>query len=168
MLQTIDAPRDQVAASAPKIHVMTIKPDQIRDVIGKGGETIDKIIEKSNGIKIDIEKDGTIFLTGENQSDVDQAITMIKELTFEMERGTTYDASVTRVENYGAFISVKGKSGLVHVSNMGGGISDATARFKVGDTMQVQRVSTDDKGRMAFKRVVQTAKTTTDSSSASA
>jgi polyribonucleotide nucleotidyltransferase len=155
MLQTIDKPRDHVNEHAPKIHVMSVKPEQIRDIIGKGGETIDKIIEKSGGIKIDIDQDGTIYLTGENQKDVDHAIKMIEAITFEIEPGKDYDAEITRVENYGTFISVAGKSGLVHVSNMGGGITDATTRFKVGDSMKVQLIKTDEKGRMAFKRIVE-------------
>lgn len=155
MLQTIDKPRDHVNEHAPKIHVMTIKPEQIRDVIGKGGETIDKIIEKSGGVKIDIDQDGTVYLTGDSQAGVDKAIKLIEQITFEIEPGKNYDAEVTRVENYGTFISVAGKSGLVHVSNMGGGITDATTRFKVGETMKVQLLKTDEKGRMAFKRVVE-------------
>lgn len=155
MLQTIDQPRLHVAEHAPKIHVMSVKPEQIRDIIGKGGETIDKIIEKSGGVKIDIDKDGTIYLTGDDQKGVDKAITLIEEITFEIEKGKDYDAEVTRVENYGTFISVAGKSGLVHVSNIGGGITDATTRFKVGDKMKVQLVKTDEKWRMAFKRIVE-------------
>lgn len=80
---------------------------------------------------------------------------MIKELTFEIDPKKVYDAEITRVENYGTFISVAGKNGLVHVSNMGGGITDATARFKVGQSMKVQLIKTDEKGRMAFKRIVE-------------
>jgi len=154
MLQTIAEPRANVSETAPKIHVMTINPKKIKEVIGKGGENIDKIIEAADNVKVDIEDDGTVFLTHQDQSAIDKAIALIKDIAEDLVPNVDYQATIMRVENYGIFIDIrKGKGWLVHKSNIGAGISDVEKRFKVGEKVTVQFLSQDERWKMAFKRV---------------
>jgi len=159
MLLTIDKPRAELSPYAPKIHVLKVNPDKIKEIIGKGGETINKIIDQCDGVKIDIEDDGTIFITDHNAESVNRAIKMIEDLTVEFEKGKVYTATVTRIEAYGVFIVFgNGKTGLVHISNLGQGVTgDLNQRFKIGDTMKVSLLATDEKGKMSFKRELETA-----------
>ena len=80
MLGAIPAPRDHLSKYAPKMHVMHIDPEQIRDVIGRGGETINEIIEKSNDVKIDIDQDGTVVIYHSDQEAIDTAVSLIERI----------------------------------------------------------------------------------------
>ncbi|MDR0369559.1 MAG: hypothetical protein LBH96_03445 [Candidatus Peribacteria bacterium] len=106
MLETLSAPRAQVGKYAPKIEVFTVNPEKIKDVIGKGGDVINKIIEECDGIKIDFEDDGTCFLTHPNQAMIDKAKAMIMEIVTDLEVGQVFDAEITRVEEYGIFVKL--------------------------------------------------------------
>ncbi len=105
MLQTIDQPRTELSAYAPKVVTMTIKPDKIRDVIGPGGKKINEIIDET-GVKLDIEQDGTIFIGAVDQAMINRAREIIEEITREAEVGQTYQATVKRIEKYGAFVGL--------------------------------------------------------------
>ena len=155
MLATLPASRPQVGKYAPKIHVFTVNPEKIKDVIGKGGEMINKIIEQCDNIKIDFEDDGTCFLTHPNQAIIDKAKALIMEIVTDLEVGQTFDAEITRVEDYGIFVRLpKNKMGLAHVSNLGQKYSDALSNhFKVGATMKVVISSIGTDGKIAVKKV---------------
>ena len=139
MLQTIAEPRAQVKEYAPKIHVFSIKPEKIKEVIGKGGEVIDKIIEQCDNIKIDFEDDGTCFLTHSNQAIIEKAKNLILEIATDLEVGQSFEAKVVRIADFGLFVQLpKGKQGLCHVSNLGQKYPDGLDKhFKLGDNINV-------------------------------
>ena len=139
MLQTISEPRAQVKEYAPKIHVFSIKPEKIKEVIGKGGEVIDKIIEQCDNIKIDFEDDGTCFLTHSNQAIIEKAKNLILEIATDLEVGQSFEAKVVRIADFGLFVQLpKGKQGLCHVSNLGQKYPDGLDKhFKLGDLINV-------------------------------
>ena len=139
MLQTIAEPRAQVKEYAPKIHVFSIKPEKIKEVIGKGGEVIDKIIEQCDNIKIDFEDDGTCFLTHSNQAIIEKAKNLILEIATDLEVGQSFEAKVVRIADFGLFVQLpKGKQGLCHVSNLGQKYPDGLDKhFKIGDNINV-------------------------------
>ena len=154
MLETIPAPRAQVKEYAPKIHVFKIKPEKIKEVIGKGGEMIDKIIEQCDNIKIDFEDDGTCFLTHEKQEMIEKAKNLILEIATDLEVGQVFDAKIVRVEAYGLFVQLpKGKQGLCHVSNLGQKFTDGLEKhFKVGEMINVVISQIGFDGKIAVKR----------------
>merc|ERR1712098_889518 len=100
MLQTIDHPRKELSAYAPKVVTMHINPDKIRDVIGPGGKKINEIIDET-GVKLDIEQDGTIFIGAVDASMIERAKEIIKDLTRVAEVGEIYMAEVRRIEKFG-------------------------------------------------------------------
>jgi polyribonucleotide nucleotidyltransferase len=154
MLQTIDKPRDHVNTYAPKIFSFMVPVEKIKDVIGKGGDVINKIIEECDNIKIDFEEDGTCFLTHPDQAMIDKALEKIKDITEDLEIGAVYDAVIARVEAYGVFVDLpKKKSALCHVSKLGPQFTeDVSKSFKVGDKMKVKILGVDEKGRINVKR----------------
>lgn len=156
MLETIPTHREQLNKYAPKIVSIQVPVDKIKDVIGKGGEMIDKIIEQCDNIKIDFEDDGTCFLTHTSQEAIDKAIGIIKEITTDLEKGQIFDGEITRVENYGVFVQLpKGKIGLAHVSTLGVKFGDdITKSYKVWDTMKVKIIDIDKDGRIKVKKEV--------------
>lgn len=154
MLETIGQPREAVKEYAPKIHVFKINPEKIKEVIGKGGEVIDKIIEQCDNIKIDFEDDGTCFLTHSKQEIIEKAKNLIMEIATDLEVGQVFDAKVVRVEAYGLFVQLpKGKQGLCHVSNLGQKFTDGLDKhFKVGDVIHVVISQIGQDGKIAVKR----------------
>lgn len=155
MLETLPAPRAAVGKYAPKIHVFTVDPEKIKDVIGKGGEMINKIIEQCDNIKIDFEDDGTCYLTHPNQEMIDKAKKLILEIVTDLEVGQVFDAEISRVEEYGIFVRLpKNKVGLAHVSNLGQKYPDGlTNHFKVGNMMRVVISAIGADGKIAVKKV---------------
>lgn len=153
MLETIPTSRDHVAQYAPKIHIMKINPDKIKEVIGKGGDMINKIIEESWWVKIDLEEDGSCFISHPDQSSIDKAVEMIKEIVTDLEVGQTFDAQITRVEEYGLFVQLpKKKMWLVHVSQLGQKYTPPLSNhFKIGTTIKVTISSIDQTGKIACK-----------------
>ena len=118
MLKAIDKPREHVSKYAPKIETIKINPDKIRDVIGSGGKTINKIIDET-GVKIDIEEDGTVYVAGIDQEMLDKAISIIESLTRDVELNEVYLGKVTKILQFGALVEIlPGKEGLLHISKI--------------------------------------------------
>ncbi len=153
MLKAIPEPRKDVNEYAPKVVQFKINPDKIRDVIGKGGEVIQKITKETN-TKIDIEEDGSIFILAVNKNDAYIAKGIIDAIVFEPEVGCCYTGTVTRVESYGAFVEIApGKEGLCHISKLDTKRVNKTEDVvKVGDKITVKFIGIDDKGRIDLSR----------------
>lgn len=149
MLQTIDQPRSELSDYAPKVETMTIKPEKIRDVIGPGGKKINEIIDET-GVKLDIEQDGSIFISAVDQSVINRAREIIGEITREAEVGQIYDAKVKRIEKFGAFVELfPGKDALVHISQIENRhINKVEDVLKIGDTLKVKVTEIDKQGRV--------------------
>ena len=148
ILKAIPAPRADVSEYAPKMITMKIAVDKIREVIGSGGKVIQKITADT-GAKIDIEDDGSIFISAVNRDSADAAKKIIDGIVFEPEVGATYDATVTRIIPIGAFVEyAPGKEGLVHISKLQQQrtekVEDVVA---VGDRVRVKFLGIDEKGR---------------------
>lgn len=150
---TIPAPREELSPYAPKIESIQINPDKIKVVIGKGGETINEIIDET-GVKIDIEDDGQVNIYGEDPAMMARAKEIIEELTAEVEVGKIYTGTITRVENYGVFAEIlKDQTGLVHVSQLSDDfIKNVSDHFSIGDTIKVKVTDIDDRGRIDLSR----------------
>lgn len=153
MMNTIGQPREQLSEYAPKVQMIQIKPDQIKIVIGKGGDQINQIIDET-GVKIDIEEDGKVSVYGEDQAMIDRAIEIIEELTEEVEVGKIYKGKVVRIENFGAFVEViKGTDGLVHISELADGyVKNVTDVVKMGEEIEVLVTEIDNMGRVNLSR----------------
>lgn len=151
--EAIDRPRSELSRYAPKIESIQIKPDQIKVVIGKGGETINGIIEET-GVKIDIDDEGNVSIYGEDAGGIARAIDIIEELTEEVEVGKVYNGKVVRIEKFGAFVEViKGHDGLVHISELADGyVKNVTDEVSIGDRIDVKVKEIDQKGRINLSR----------------
>ncbi|WP_019788984.1 polyribonucleotide nucleotidyltransferase [Streptococcus sobrinus] len=147
---TIPAPRPELAPTAPKIDTIKIAVDKIKVVIGKGGETIDKIIEET-GVKIDIDEDGNVQIYSPDQDAIDRVKEIIANLVREAKVGEIYqEAEVVRIESFGAFVNLFDKTdALVHISELAW---ERTNRIedvvKLGDKVTVKVLKIDDKGRV--------------------
>lgn len=128
---------------------MTIKPEKIRDVIGPGGKKINEIIDET-GVKLDIEQDGSIFISAVDQSAINRAREIIGEITREAEVGQIYEAKVKRIEKFGAFVELfPGKDALVHISQIENRhINKVEDVLKIGDTLKVKVTEIDKQGRV--------------------
>ncbi|OEH92312.1 polyribonucleotide nucleotidyltransferase [Bacillus solimangrovi] len=155
MIQTINTPREELSEFAPKILTMAINPDKIRDVIGPSGKQINKIIEET-GVKIDIEQDGTIFISSTDSSMNANAKKIIEDLVREVEVGQTYLGKVKRIEKFGAFVEIfKGKDGLVHISEIAEErIAKVEDALSIGDEILVRVKEVDNQGRVNLSRKV--------------
>ena len=151
LLKAIAAPRAEVSRYAPKMTTMKIDPDKIREVIGKGGAVIQKIVADT-GAKIDIEDDGTIRIAAVNGDSAAAAKACIDAIVFEPEVGAVYTGTVTGIKEFGAFVEyVPGKEGLVHISKIAKERIDKVEDvLKLGDTVKVKYMGVDAKGRMNF------------------
>jgi len=150
MLGVLGTPRKEMSPYAPRVESIQIDPDKIREVIGKGGETINKIIAET-GAEIDIKDDGTVFIASPNKVSIDGAIQYIKLLTAEPEVGKIYEnVPIVSVMDFGAFVQIMpGKDGLVHVSEMKEErVNKPSDIVKVGDLVSVKLVAIDEKGRL--------------------
>ena len=150
MLPVIAEPRKEISKYAPKIITMTIPVDKIKDVIGPGGKMINKIIEEANGVKIDIEEDGTVCIYSAEGQDGSKAKKMIEEITREIEAGKIYDGKVTRIATFGAFIDLGGgKEGLLHISKISNKrVEKVEDVLSVGDEVTVKVSEIDNQGRI--------------------
>jgi len=148
MVNVISAPRESVSEYAPIIETIKINPDYIREVIGKGGETIQRITGETE-TDISIEQDGTVVITAPDRESFERAQAQIMEIAFEPEAGAIFEAKVDRVEAYGAFVEfAPGRSGLVHVSKFAPERIENLSDFvSVGDTIKVRLVEKDREGR---------------------
>ncbi|MBC5803134.1 MAG: polyribonucleotide nucleotidyltransferase [Candidatus Eremiobacteraeota bacterium] len=151
--ETIAAPRTELSQFAPRMIVLTINPDKIKDVIGPGGKIINKIIADT-GVKIDIENDGRVFIASPDGEGADKAKKMVEALTKDVEVGQTYMGTVTRLMNFGAFVAVlPGKEGLVHISQLAPQrVEKVEDVVKIGDEMIVKVVEIDSQGRINLRR----------------
>lgn len=146
---TIPEPRAQLAPTAPKIDTIKIDVDKIKVVIGKGGETIDKIIEET-GVKIDIDEDGNVSIFSSDQAAIDRAKEIIAGLVREAKVGEVYRGKVVRIEKFGAFVNLFDKTdALVHISEISwtrtANVADV---LEVGEEVDVKVIKVDDKGRV--------------------
>ncbi|PBB05910.1 MULTISPECIES: polyribonucleotide nucleotidyltransferase [Salimicrobium] len=153
MLEVMPSTRSELSSYAPKIMKMSINPDKIRDVIGPSGKQINKIIEET-GVKIDIEQDGTVFISSQNSEMNENAKKVIEDIVRDVEVGEVYDGTVKRVEKFGAFVELfKGKEGLVHISELAEEhIKKTEDVANVGDTLTVKVKEIDRQGRINLSR----------------
>lgn len=149
IIKTIAAPRVEMSQYAPLITTLRINPDNIRDVIGKGGETIQKITAECE-VEIDIEQDGLIFITAPNQENGKKAIDWINRITYVPKPGEIFEGKVTRIIDFGAFVEIlPGKEGLVHISQLAKErINKVEDVVKLGDQLKVKLMEIDDQGRL--------------------
>jgi polyribonucleotide nucleotidyltransferase len=150
MLETMPKHNKDLSPYAPRVEAITINPDKIREVIGKGGEMINKIIAET-GAEIDIKDDGTVMIASPDKRSIDAAIQFIRTLTAEAEVGKIYeDKPVVSVMDFGAFVQIMpGKDGLVHVSELSEErVEKPSDVVKEGDKVTVKLVAIDDRGRL--------------------
>ena len=150
---TLPEPRAELSPYAPKIDMIQIDPDKIKVVIGRGGETINKIIDET-GVKIDIDDEGNVSIASSDQAMIDRAKEIIDQLTREVKAGDIYQGTVKRIEKFGAFVEVlPGKEGLVHISELEhhrvGRVEDV---LSLGDQVEVKVTEIDDRGRINLSR----------------
>ncbi|NQD66788.1 polyribonucleotide nucleotidyltransferase [Bacillus haikouensis] len=153
MLSTLGEARSSLSQYAPKILTMHINPDKIRDVIGPSGKQINKIIDET-GVKIDIEQDGTIFISSTDEEMNKVAKKTIEDIVREVEAGQMYLGKVKRIEKFGAFVEIfAGKDGLVHISEIAEErirkVEDVVA---IGDEILVKVLDVDNQGRVNLSR----------------
>ncbi|ADC51979.1 polynucleotide phosphorylase/polyadenylase [Alkalihalophilus pseudofirmus OF4] len=155
MLSAISESRSELSEYAPKIMTMHVNPDKIRDVIGPSGKMINKIIEET-GVKIDIEQDGTVYISSVDSKMNEQARKIIEDIVREVEVGQTYLGKVKRVEKFGAFVELfKGKDGLVHISQLAEErINKVEDVVSIGDEILVRVTEIDNQGRVNLSRKV--------------
>ena len=155
MLGVISEPRTQLSEHAPKVEVIHINPDKIRDVIGPGGKKINEIIDET-GAKLDIEQDGTVYIGHSDSGMIERTKKIVEDLTRVAEVGQVYMGEVKRIEKFGAFVELfPGKDALVHISQLDtthvGKVEDVT---KVGDQFLVKVTNIDNQGRVNASRKV--------------
>lgn len=150
---TIAAPREELSPYAPKIEMIQIKPEKIKDVIGKGGDTINGIIDET-GVKIDIDQEGNVSIASADAAMIKKAISIIEELTKEVVVGEVYLGKVVRVEKFGAFVNlIKGKDALVHISQLANErVANVEDVVKLGDEVLVKVTEIDKMGRVNASR----------------
>ncbi|WP_440247989.1 polyribonucleotide nucleotidyltransferase [Catenibacterium faecis] len=148
MMSAISEPRDHLSPYAPKVAMMKIEPEQIKDVIGKGGDMINKIIAESDNVKIDIDDEGNVTIYHYSQEAIDHAMGMIKDLTRKVEVGEIFDGKAVRVEEKYAFIELfPGTNGFLHVKDVAWDRTNKVGDvIKLGDTVKVKVTQITDKG----------------------
>jgi polyribonucleotide nucleotidyltransferase len=151
--ETISEPRAELSKYAPRMIIVQINPEKIKDVIGPGGKIINKIIADT-GVKIDIEDDGRVFITSPDGEAGEKAKKMVEDLTKDIEVGATYMGTVTRLMNFGAFVAIlPGKEGLVHISQLAPTrVEKVEDVVKIGDHIMVKVVEVDSQGRINLSR----------------
>jgi len=154
LTETIAEPRKELSKFAPRMIVIKINPDKIKDVIGPGGKVINKIIADTGVEKIDIEDDGTVFITSLDGESGDKAKATVEAITKEIVAGETYLGKVTRVIAIGAFVQIlPGKEGLVHISQLAPTrVEKVEDVVKVGDEIMVKVMEIDGQGRLNLSR----------------
>ena len=156
MAPVISEPRKELSKYAPKKKKKKLKVDKIKDVIGKGGDTINKIIDET-GVKIDIEEDGQVFIYTEDMEKGNQALEMIEDIVREVEVGEIYYGTVTRIATFGAFVNlgVNDKEGLLHISKISKErVNKVEDVLHVGDKIPVKVTEIDDQGRINLTAII--------------
>ncbi len=151
ILKAIPEPRKELSKYAPKIVATVIPVDKIKDVIGAGGKTINKIID-ATGVKIDIEEDGHVAIYSNDADNANKALKMIEDITRELEVGKVYDGVVTRIAPFGAFVDLGGgKEGLLHISKISSKhINKVEDVLSVGDEIKAKVTEIDNQGKIAL------------------
>ena len=146
-------PRTDLHAYAPRLEVLFIKPDRIRDIIGPGGKTI-RAIQETTECKIDVEDDGRVAIFGPSGDTVSQALAMVEELTQDAEIDRVYLGKVKRIADFGAFVEIfPGTDGLVHISHLAEGrVENVTDILSEGDEVLVKCIDIDPAGRVRLSR----------------
>ena len=145
----LPGPREKLSQWAPRIFTLHINPDKIRDVIGPGGKVINEIIEKCE-VTIDIEDDGSVFITAEKEKSAEKAVEWINNITREVKAGEVFQGKVKRIMNFGAFVEIlPGQEGLVHISRLSDKRIDKVEDVvSIGDVISVKVIEIDDQGRI--------------------
>jgi polyribonucleotide nucleotidyltransferase len=153
MLETLKAPRESLSPYAPKILSMKIHPDKIRDVIGSGGKIINKIIEDT-GVKIDIEQDGSVYISSTDEAANRKAQKIIEGIVKEVQVGDIYTGTVKRIEKFGAFVEIlPNKDGLIHISQLANErVVKVEDVVNIGDQVVVKVTEIDNMGRINLSR----------------
>lgn len=153
MTAVIDKPKSELSPYAPRILSIKIDPDKIREVIGPGGKTINRIIDET-GVKIDIEDDGTVFITSKDMESGNNAIAEIQKIVKVPEAGDIYLGKVTRIMNFGAFVEIlPGKEGLLHISKIAHEkIAKVEDVLNIGDEVMVKVTEIDSQNRINLSR----------------
>ena len=154
MMAAISEPRKELSPYAPKVQMIKIETDQIKAVIGQGGKTINEIIEQSDGVKIDIEQDGTVIVYHHDQEAINKAISLIEKIVKKAKVGEVYDGKVVRVEDNYAFVNLfDGTDGFLHISDYS---HERTKKMgdvaKLGDIIKVKVTKVDEKGKVNVSR----------------
>jgi len=151
--ETIDKPRESLSVYAPRITMIKVKPDRIRDVIGTGGKNIRQIISET-GVSIDVEDDGTVMIASNDAEAAERAIAMVRWLTEEAEIGKIYLGTVKKVVDFGAFVEIlPGTEGLVHISQLDTKrVNKVTDVVKEGDKVPVKVIEIDRSGKIRLSR----------------
>lgn len=154
MLATIPESRDHLSQYAPKIITFKINPEKIGEVIGQGGKTINKIIEKTN-VKIDINDDGTVMISSTNIDDCNEAKKIIEDIVFVPEIGERYTGTVVRIMQFGAFVEISSTcDGMIHISKLSSKRVDRVESVvNIGDKVEVEVIKVDEKGRVDLKLI---------------
>ena len=155
LVSTLPEARKELSPYAPKIDIIQINPDKIKVVIGRGGETINGIID-ATGVKIDIDQTGNVSIASSDQDMINKARQMIEDLVREVEVGQVYTGKVKRIEKFGAFVEVlPGKDGLVHISELEHRrVAQVEDVLKIGDLVEVKVIEIDNQGRINLSRKV--------------
>lgn len=153
LTSTIAQPRQELSSYAPKIEMISIDPEKIKDVIGKGGDVINGIIDET-GVKIDIDQEGNVSIASSDAEMIKKAASIIKDLTKEIKAGEVYLGKVVRIEKFGAFVNIaKGKDGLVHISQLANErVNKVEDVLHVGDEVLVKVTEIDKQGRINLSR----------------
>mgnify|MGYP004652001519 FL=1 len=163
MENQISEPRKEVSKYAPKTMIFYIKPEKIKDVIGRGGEMITKIILEASGVtavndvnavKVDLEDDGKVIIYHTDKDIINKTAEMIQDVVKEVEEGKIYTAKVVKIEEFGCFVQLwPGCEGLVHISKLSKDrVEKVEDVVKLGDEILVKAIGTDKKGRLNFSR----------------
>ena len=155
ILKAIPESRKEISKYAPKIVTTQIAVEKIKDVIGTGGKTINKIIEET-GVKIDIEEDGKVCVYSDNIDNANKALRIIEGITREIEAGQIYEGTVTRIASFGAFVDLgAGKEGLLHISKISSKrVEKVEDVLAVGDVIKVKVTEVDGQGKISLNMKV--------------
>ena len=150
MLEAIAEPRKELSKYAPKVKMMFIDPDKIRDVVGPGGKIINGIIEKCDNIKIDLDQDGRVTLMHSRYEPIEKAISIIEEIVKVAKIGEEYDGKVVRIEKFGCFVELwPGTDGLCHISKLAHSrVNRVEDVVKLGQPLKVKVIGIDERGRI--------------------
>jgi polyribonucleotide nucleotidyltransferase len=153
--ETMPGPRRGLSAFAPRMYVLEINPEKIKDVIGPGGKIINKIVADT-GVKIDIENDGRVFIAAPDGESGEKAKKIVEDLVRDVEIGAVYTGVVKRIMNFGAFVQIlPGKEGLVHISQLAAHrVNRVEDEVNLGDTLTVKVREIDSQGRVNLSRVL--------------